>query len=248
MADSPPPDLDNCFDCPRATSPARSPTSPGHGWPRNLPSQHLQARTAPSVLATSTPASSRPSATCTRPWPATPDDLADLPADMDSASVPVGLTGWRRDDPEVAASPDSAGVMLQVASPLVGLPRCRRVSRFPGDRRVGADARRPPARAGLEEEWRNCNETQGSTDYRPLLRRGPPPDECVRAKVARTSVRCEQLVEQLGGRLDRQADVFARTPDGRTPPAGHSPQAVHRVGAPARARLHAVRVRQFMAT
>jgi integrase len=29
--------------------------------------------------------------------------------------------------------------------------------------------------------------------------------------------RCEQLAEQLGGRLDAQAYVFARTPDGRTP-------------------------------
>jgi hypothetical protein len=30
-------------------------------------------------------------------------------------------------------------------------------------------------------------------------------------------VRCERLAEQLGGRLDPQAYVFARTPDGRTP-------------------------------
>ena len=30
-------------------------------------------------------------------------------------------------------------------------------------------------------------------------------------------VRCEQLAEQLGGRLDPQAYVFARTPDGRIP-------------------------------
>jgi integrase len=29
--------------------------------------------------------------------------------------------------------------------------------------------------------------------------------------------RCEQVAEQLGGRLDQQAYVFARTPDGRTP-------------------------------
>ena len=83
MADSPPPDLDDCFECPQATSPARSPTSPGHGWPSHRPNQQLQARTAPGVLTTSTPASSRPSATCTRPWPATLDDLADLPADME---------------------------------------------------------------------------------------------------------------------------------------------------------------------
>jgi hypothetical protein len=32
----------------RATSPAQSPTSPGHGWPSSLPNQHLQARPAPS--------------------------------------------------------------------------------------------------------------------------------------------------------------------------------------------------------
>jgi hypothetical protein len=83
------------FIAPRATSPARSPTSPGHGWPSNLPNQHLQARTAPGVLTTSTPASSRPSANCTRPWPATPDDLADLPADMESAQVTVGVTSPR---------------------------------------------------------------------------------------------------------------------------------------------------------
>jgi hypothetical protein len=75
---------------PRATSPARSPTSPGHGWPSSLPSQRLQSRTAPTVLTRSTPASSRPSANCTKPWPATPDDLASLPADMERSSVAVG--------------------------------------------------------------------------------------------------------------------------------------------------------------
>jgi hypothetical protein len=53
---------------PRATSPARPPTSLGHGWPSHLPSQPLQARTAASVLASSKPASSRPSASCTTPW------------------------------------------------------------------------------------------------------------------------------------------------------------------------------------
>jgi hypothetical protein len=71
------------FIAPRATGPARSPTSPGHGWPSNLPNQHLQARTAPGVLATSTPASIRNFANCTRPWLATPDGLVDLPADME---------------------------------------------------------------------------------------------------------------------------------------------------------------------
>jgi hypothetical protein len=77
---------------PRATSPAPSPTSPGHGW-RHRPSQPLQSRTASSVLTTSTPASSRPSATCTRPWPATPDDLAGLLADMKPVWVVVGGVG-----------------------------------------------------------------------------------------------------------------------------------------------------------
>jgi len=69
---------------PRATSPAQSPTSPGHGWRSYLPSQRLQSRTAPTVMTTSTPASSRPYANCTRPWQAIPDDLASLPADMES--------------------------------------------------------------------------------------------------------------------------------------------------------------------
>jgi hypothetical protein len=63
---------------PRATSPARPPTSPGHGWP----SQPLQAGTAASVLASSKPASSRPSASCTAPWQATPDDPPDDPPSL----------------------------------------------------------------------------------------------------------------------------------------------------------------------
>ena len=75
---------------PRATSRVRSPTSLGHGWPSSPPSQRLPSRTAPTVLTSSTPASSRPSANCTKPWPATPDDLAGLPADMESSSVAVG--------------------------------------------------------------------------------------------------------------------------------------------------------------
>jgi hypothetical protein len=65
------------------------PTSLGHGW-RHRPSQPLPSRTAPTVLTSSTPASSRPSANCTRPWAATPDDLASLPADMERSSVAVG--------------------------------------------------------------------------------------------------------------------------------------------------------------
>ena len=96
MADSPNPDPDDCFHCPRATSPARSPTSPEHGW-RHRPTQPLQSRTTPTVLTTSTPASSRPSANYTRPWPATPDDLAELAADMKRVRVVVGgaLVGAR---------------------------------------------------------------------------------------------------------------------------------------------------------
>ena len=81
---------------PRATSPARSPTSPGPGWRSSLPTQPLPSRTAPNVLATSTPASSRPSASCTRPWHATPDDLASLPAHIQSARVAGGVAGWCR--------------------------------------------------------------------------------------------------------------------------------------------------------
>ena len=50
-----------------------------------LPNQRLQSRTAPTVLTTSTPISIRPSSNCTRPWPVTPDGLADLPADMERA-------------------------------------------------------------------------------------------------------------------------------------------------------------------
>jgi hypothetical protein len=84
---------------PRATSPAQPPTSPGHGWRGCLPSQGLRSRIAPSVLATSRPASSRPYADSTRPWRATPDDLASLPADIERA----GGTGWRRYHPTTPA-------------------------------------------------------------------------------------------------------------------------------------------------
>ena len=90
---------------PRATSPARSPTSPGHGWPSSLPSQHLQSRAAPIVLTRSTPASSRPSAGCMRPWPAAPGDLAGLLADMKRVWVVVGVAGWRRYGPESCCRP-----------------------------------------------------------------------------------------------------------------------------------------------
>jgi hypothetical protein len=87
MADSLSPDPDDCFYCPQGDKPCPAtyrPTSPGHGWRIDLPSQRLRSRTAPSVLATSRPASSRPYADCTKPWQATPDDLASLPADMKS--------------------------------------------------------------------------------------------------------------------------------------------------------------------
>jgi len=85
---------------PRATSPAQSPTSPGHGWPSHLLSQRLQSRTASTVLTRSKPASNRPSAGCTRPLRTTPGDLAGLLADMESVLVLVGVAGWHRDDPE----------------------------------------------------------------------------------------------------------------------------------------------------
>ena len=71
------------FTAPRVTSPAQSPTSPGHGWPSHLPSQRLQSRTASTVLARSKPASNRPYAGCTKPLVATPGDLAGLLADME---------------------------------------------------------------------------------------------------------------------------------------------------------------------
>jgi hypothetical protein len=106
MADSPHPDPDDCFHCPRATSPAQSPNSPEHGSPSSLPSQRLQARAAPSVLTSSMPASSRPSADCTRPWAATHNDLASLPADIERRWVAGRGAGCRRDDSEVAAGPD----------------------------------------------------------------------------------------------------------------------------------------------
>jgi hypothetical protein len=136
---------------PRATSPARSPTSPGHGWPSSLPSQRLQARTASSVLTTSMPASSRPSADCTRPWPATPDDLAGLLADMKPVLVIIGGAGWRRDDRRVAAGPNTVRVTAAGPSRLsVGdtarqgelgsrrpLCRCRREDGYRGGRPQG---------------------------------------------------------------------------------------------------------------
>jgi len=143
MADSPPPDPGDCFLCPRATSPARSATSPGHGWPSYRPNQYLQARTGQSVLTTSTPASSRPSAGYTRPSPATPDDLADLPADMESASV----TGWHPDDRRAAGTPHTplegmrGGVCGRRANPAA--PAHRWVTRGWG--RVVRQKRRGPA-------------------------------------------------------------------------------------------------------
>jgi hypothetical protein len=59
-------------------------------WPTPNHQTRMIASTAPTVLTSSTPASSRPSANCTKPWPATPDDLAGLPADMKRSSVAVG--------------------------------------------------------------------------------------------------------------------------------------------------------------
>jgi hypothetical protein len=49
MADTTHPDPEDCFHCPKATSRAPLPTSPGHGW-RHRPSRPLQSRTAPIVL------------------------------------------------------------------------------------------------------------------------------------------------------------------------------------------------------
>jgi hypothetical protein len=115
MADSPRPDPDDCFHCPKATSPAQSPTTPEHGSPSSLPSQQLQARTAPTVLTRSIPASSRPSANCTRPWPTTPGDLASLPADIERRWVAGGGASCRRDDPEIAAGPDPSPSPPQIA-------------------------------------------------------------------------------------------------------------------------------------
>jgi hypothetical protein len=91
----------SAFTAPRATSLARSPTSLGHGWPRHLPCQRLPSRTAAAtVLTRSKPASSRPSAGWTRPWPATPGDLAGLLADMEGVWVAVGAAVGHRYDPE----------------------------------------------------------------------------------------------------------------------------------------------------
>jgi hypothetical protein len=106
---------------PRATSPARSPTSPGPGWRSSLPNQPLPSRTAPNVLATSTPASSRPSASCTRPWHATPDDLASLPADIQSARVAGGVAGWCRRFRRAAADGSWRSVGTVASGPRVRL-------------------------------------------------------------------------------------------------------------------------------
>ena len=83
MADSPHPDPDGCFHCPQGDKPCPVTYQPGAWLASSLPSQRLQSRTAPTVLTRSTPASSRPSANCTKPWPATPDDLAGPPADIE---------------------------------------------------------------------------------------------------------------------------------------------------------------------
>src|SRR4029450_6780023 len=91
------------------TSRVRSPTSLGHGWPRSRPNQRLPARTAPTGVTRSAPASSRPSANCTKPRPATPDDLAGLPADMARLSVAVGeLVGAGTTHRVAAGQPQAA--------------------------------------------------------------------------------------------------------------------------------------------
>ena len=100
------PDQDDCFHCPQGDKPCPVTYQPG-AWLAQLPAEPTAAgQTAPTVLTISTPASSRPSADCTRPWPATPDDLASLPADIERARAAVGGAGWRRYDPEVAGGPN----------------------------------------------------------------------------------------------------------------------------------------------
>ena len=130
---------------PRATSPARSPTSPEHGW-RHRPSQPLHSRTTSSVLTTSTPASSRPSAGCTKPWPATPDDLASLPSDLERAWIAVGGAGWRWDNSEGAAAQTPSQSPLRVGPPLRWL-----------DGQGEPVPRRPPAGSLLRTSRRSCH-------------------------------------------------------------------------------------------
>ena len=76
---------------PRATNPAQPPTNPAHGWPSHLPSQHLQAMTAPTVLARSKPAFRMPSAGCARPLQTIAGHLARRPTDMESVWVILGI-------------------------------------------------------------------------------------------------------------------------------------------------------------
>jgi hypothetical protein len=98
MADALHPDLDDCFHCPQgdkpcpatyqpgawlAQPPAQPPTNPAHGWPSHLPSQHLQAMTAPTVVARSKPAFRMPYAGCARPLQTIAGHLARLPTDME---------------------------------------------------------------------------------------------------------------------------------------------------------------------
>jgi hypothetical protein len=92
MADSLHSDPDDCFHCPQGDKPCPVTYQPG-AWLAPPTNQRLQPRTAPTVMTTSTPASSRPSATYTRPLPTTPDDLASLPADLERASVAIGGDG-----------------------------------------------------------------------------------------------------------------------------------------------------------
>jgi hypothetical protein len=76
---------------PRATDPAQPPTSPAHGWSSHLPSQRLQARTAPTVLARSMPVFRMPYAGCARPLQIIAGHLARLPTDMERVWVILGL-------------------------------------------------------------------------------------------------------------------------------------------------------------
>jgi hypothetical protein len=106
MADSQSPDPDGCFHCPQGDKPCPVTYQPG-AWLAQLPAEPTAAvPDRPHVLTSSTPASSRPSANCTKPWPATPDDLAGLPADMKRAWVVVGGAGWRRYDLEGCCRPN----------------------------------------------------------------------------------------------------------------------------------------------
>jgi hypothetical protein len=81
---------------PRATSPARSPTSPGRGWRSSLPSRPPRPRTADLVLATSRPPCSCRCARCGGPSAAVADDPAGPWADRPGGPAhPVGQPAVR---------------------------------------------------------------------------------------------------------------------------------------------------------